>query len=93
MISILIIECTEVHLHPHLIFIGTQTNIGGTGHQTIHLIMDLTIEILLDFTVGIIIAGTITIISIMHIRGIIGDGIIEWIITTGKIEAEETLLI
>lgn len=61
----------------HLLSIGTHNNIGGIGHQTIHLIMDLTIEILLDFTVGIIIDGTITIISIMHIRGIIGDGIIE----------------
>jgi len=29
----------------------------------------------------------------MHIPGTIGDGIIELITTTGKIEAEETLLI
>jgi len=48
MISIGIIECIEVHLHLHLIFIGTLINIGGIGHLTILLIMDLIIGIDLD---------------------------------------------
>jgi hypothetical protein len=37
MISIMIIECGEVHLGAHLIFIGTQMIFGGIGEVTITL--------------------------------------------------------
>jgi len=45
MISIGIIECTEVLLDRHMIFIGIHTNTGGIGHLTTLLIMDSTIGI------------------------------------------------
>jgi len=63
MISIGIIECIEVHLHHHLISIGTQINIGGTGHLTILSIMDSIIGIDLDFMDGVGIIGIDTIVG------------------------------
>jgi len=48
MISIGIIECIEVHLHLHLIFIGIHITIGGIGQVILISIWDSTIGIDLD---------------------------------------------
>lgn len=103
MISILPIECIEVHLLHHSIFIGTQLNIGGIGLIIIHLDLDLIIGIGLDFTMDTIdghhldmIDGDITTLGVgtmdMDMDSMIGVGEREWTIMHGKIEIKEMLL-
>jgi len=81
-------------LHHHLIFIGTQTNIGGIGHLTILSIMDSIIGIDLDFMDSIIGIDTIVGDGDMDIHSIITMvGEMRWTIMHGKTEIEEMLLI
>jgi hypothetical protein len=65
MISIGIIECTEVHMHLHLISIGIHITIGGIGQVILLSIWDSIIGTRLDL---------ITMVSDGLIVGIIEDG-------------------
>jgi len=87
MISIMIIECGEVHLEAHSISIGTQMIFGGIGEVTITLCTAIGIGLdcmdTIDGHYLDMIDGDTTTIGVgmdmVHI-GMIGAGEIEWMI-------------
>jgi len=87
MISIMIIECGEVHLEAHLISIGTQMIFGGIGEVTITLCTVIGIDLdCMDTIDGhhldMIDGDTITVgVGMdMDMDSTIGFGEIEWMI-------------
>lgn len=80
MISIMIIECGEVHLEAHSISIGTQMIFGGTGEVTITLCTAIGIGLdcmdTIDGHYLDMIDGDTTTVGV----GMIGAGEIEWMI-------------